>query len=337
MSLAFTVMFLSRSQRAPAGRWPTVPVVSVPVWHAVGVCGSIAVATVGQLATLSTHEFDRRSLVFYVAAVVGLAVIWLLVRRLDSRWPLYVWPLTVLAGLAGASTVAPSAAILCASMIVLGFLYVGLTQPRGSTLVLLGPAIATYMLLYHSLPRDQMLVKMTIATLVWLGSTELPAWLTVKLRFARSELARLAATDPLTGLANRRYWDERITALLADGPRPAVLLVDLDHFKRFNDEYGHLAGDDMLIAFAEVITKVTPRGDVCARWGGEEFAVLVHEATLAEQVAEHIRREVPLGQTCSIGLVTHRRGEDVATLMRRADEALYQAKVRGRDRIVVAA
>lgn len=329
-------MFRSRRSQTSPGRWPTVPVVSVPVWHAVGAGGSMAVATVGQVASVSTHEFDGSSLLYYGVAMVVLAGLWSAVRRFPSRWPLYLWPLTVLGGLAGASTVAPQAASLCASMIVLGFLYVGLTQPRGSTLILLAPAVATYAMIYSSLPREQMLVKMTISALVWTAATELPAWLTVKLRFARSELARLAATDPLTGLANRRYWDERIAALLEHGPRPAVLLVDLDHFKRFNDENGHLAGDEMLIAFAKVIQQITPRGDVCARWGGEEFAVILHQASKAEEVAEQIRQTVPFGQTCSIGLVTHHAGEDVATLMRRADEALYQAKIRGRDRIVAA-
>jgi len=314
-----------------------VPVVSVPVWHAVGLAGSIAAATVGQLATFSTGEFSRSSALFYVLIVAALVVLWLVARRRPSRWPLFLWPFTILAGLAGATTVAPVAAQLCASTIVLGFLYVGLTQPRGSTLILLAPAVATYSLLYSSLPHGQMLVKMAISALVWAASTELPAWLTVKLRFARAELARLAATDSLTGLANRRYWDEQLSRQLESGPPAAVLLVDLDHFKRFNDERGHLAGDEMLVAFAEVIQRVTPSGDLCARWGGEEFAILVHQTSQAEQVAERIRREVPHGQTCSIGVVRNRAGEELGAFMHRVDLALYEAKAHGRDRIVVAA
>jgi len=329
-------MIQSRAASTPPGRWSTIPVVSVPVWHAVGAGGSIAVATVGLLASFSTDEVNRSSLVFYAVAIVVLLTLWAVVRRLSSRWPLFLWPLTMLGGLVGASGVAPASASLCASTIVLGFLYVGLTQPRGSALIMLPPAIATYSFLYSALPLRQMLVKMAIAALVWVASTELPAWLTVKLRLARIELTRLAATDALTGIANRRYWDEQLAGLLQHGPKPVVLLVDLDHFKQFNDEHGHLAGDELLIAFARLIEQATPAGDVCARWGGEEFAVMLRHEAQAEQVAERIRRGVPLEQTCSIGLVAYQPGEDPTALMHRADEALYLAKTGGRDRIVAA-
>lgn len=329
-------MIRSRASSTSEGRWPTIPVVSVPVWHAVGLGGSVVVATVGILASFSTDEVNGSSLLFYVVAIAALVVLWAVLRRLRSRWPLYVWPLTMLGGLVGASGVAPASASLCASTIVLGFLYVGLTQPRGSTLVLLPPAIATYSFLYSALPIRQMLVKMAIAVLVWVASTELPAWLTVRLRVARAELSRLAATDPLTSIANRRCWDDRLGTMLVSGPRPAVLLVDLDHFKRYNDEHGHLAGDELLIAFARSIEQVTPTGDVCARWGGEEFAVMLRHSAQAEQVAERIRRDVPLGQTCSIGLVRQRPGESMTELTHRADEALYLAKSGGRDRVVAA-
>jgi len=317
-------------------RWPTIPVVSVAVWHAVGAGGSASVAVVGFLASFATDEVTRSAVLYNLCAVAVLAVLWMVLRRLPWRWPLFVWPLTMLGGLAGASTVAPAAASLCASTIVLGFLYVGLTQPRGCTFVLLAPAIATYTFLYSALPGGQMLVKMAMAALVWIAAAELPAWLTVKLRFARAELARLAATDPLTGLANRRYWDEHLSGLLERGPKAVVLLMDLDHFKRFNDEHGHLAGDELLIAFARMIEQVVPAGEICARWGGEEFAVVLRHGAYAEQVAENIRRNVPLGQTCSIGLVTHRSGEDATALIHRADQALYLAKAGGRDRVVAA-
>ena len=164
----------------------------------------------------------------------------------------------------------------------------------------------------------------------------MPAWLTVRLRLARSELTRLAATDPLTGLANRRRWDEELAASMARGEAPAVLLADLDHFKRFNDEHGHVTGDEMLVAFARAIEEVSPGGGVAARWGGEEFAVLLRDPASAPQVAEKLRGSVPLGQTSSIGLAHQRPGETLGELMRRADAALYRAKEGGRDRVVAA-
>jgi diguanylate cyclase (GGDEF)-like protein len=92
----------------------------------------------------------------------------------------------------------------------------------------------------------------------------------------------------------------------------------------------------MLVAFAQVIERATPSGDLAARWGGEEFAVVVRDVADAHEVAETIRRTVPLGQTCSIGLVECRPGEDLGSVMRRADAALYDAKTLGRDRVVAA-
>lgn len=319
-----------------AGRWPTIPVVSVAVWHAVGVLLSIAVATVGQLAAISTHEMNRDSLVFYACAVAVLTVLWVAVRRTESRWSLLLWPLTVAAGLSAASSVAPAAASLCTSTIVLGFLYAGLTQPRASSLILMPFALPAYLFVNRAIPADQLAVRACVIVVVWVAATEMPAWLTVRLRHARAELARLAATDPLTGLANRRHWDEQVSELMSRSEAPAVLLVDLDHFKRFNDEHGHLAGDEMLIAFAQVIEQSIAAGDLAARWGGEEFAVAVRDLARAHEVAEQIRRRVPLGQTCSIGLVRHHPGDSLTKLMTRADHALYQAKSTGRDRVVAA-
>lgn len=316
--------------------WATIPVVSVRMWHAFGAWLSLAVATVGLLAMLATHEVDRDALLYYLTTVVAIIAVWGVLRRTRPRLSLYAWPLGVLGGLAGASAVAPEAASLCAATIVLGFLYAGLTQRRGASLVLVAPAGVVYGVVYRALPTEQLLVKLAITACVWIAATEMPTWLTARLRHARAELARLAATDPLTLLANRRYWDQRLEAMIAGGEDSAVLLVDLDHFKRFNDEHGHLAGDRMLVDFAAIIAAATPSDGLAARWGGEEFAVVLRDAARARQVAEAIRRAVPLAQTCSIGLVAHRSGESLTELMRRADEALYRAKSSGRDRVVAA-
>lgn len=153
------------------------------------------------------------------------------------------------------------------------------------------------------------------------------------------ELAALVVTDPLTGAANRRGFTERVAALTARPGEPLVLAVlDLDHFKAYNDEHGHAAGDALLrecvLAWRELI-----RGrDHLARWGGEEFAVLLDrcEAREALVVVDRLRTATPPGVTCSAGLATWDGAETADDLFGRADRALYRAKAEGRDRTVVA-
>ncbi len=158
-----------------------------------------------------------------------------------------------------------------------------------------------------------------------------------------------ATTDPLTGLANRAAFLERarLEVLRAErtGRPLAVVLFDLDHFKSVNDRYGHPAGDKVLAAAARAIARTVRGIDLAARWGGEEFAVLLVEAdeSTAGGVVERIREavaaaeppRVPAKVTVSAGIAVHHglfeRGT-VEGLLRRADEALYEAKRGGRNR-----
>lgn len=305
------------------------------LWHRRGAVGLLLIATGCLLAAISTGEVDGTVPIYYVGSLAALIVLWAIAGRSPSRPMLFVWPYSLFVGMAGASYLAPVAATLCIGSIYLAFLFVGLTQRRGRSLVVLAPALVAYGLIYD-LPLQQLVVKMTINAVVWVTVAEIAAWLTWSISEARVEMERLAATDPLTGLANRRYWDEHLPDLLDNTPFGVVLLIDLDHFKAFNDTHGHLAGDDMLIAFAETIRRCVPAGDIAARWGGEEFALAVRDSVQARIVADEIRHNVPLGQTCSIGLAEHRPGESVMELVRRADEALYAAKDAGRDRVVAA-
>ncbi len=164
----------------------------------------------------------------------------------------------------------------------------------------------------------------------------------------------LALTDELTGLYNRRFLlahlDELLVRVKHDGISAAVLLFDIDHFKLVNDTYGHAAGDDVLRELAARATNTVRSVDLVARLGGEEFVVVMPETSpgIAAAVAERLRlavasrpfaaqasgSEIPL--TVSIGVTTTiSDGEDRDHLLKRADEALYQAKAQGRDRVVV--
>ena len=153
-------------------------------------------------------------------------------------------------------------------------------------------------------------------------------------------LGELAATDALTGLANRRTWNRELArALQGSSLRDVcVAMLDLDHFKAFNDQHGHLAGDRQLTACAVAWQAQLRPGDVLARLGGEEFAVLLAGCTLADATAviERLRGATPGRQTCSAGLVARRGDEPADELMARADSALYAAKHAGRDQLLAA-
>jgi diguanylate cyclase (GGDEF)-like protein len=156
------------------------------------------------------------------------------------------------------------------------------------------------------------------------------------------ELERLARTDELTGLPNRRDWQERLPAELARAARAeqslCVAMLDLDRFKDYNDNRGHQAGDQLLTAAATAWLGVLRPYDVLARYGGEEFSLLLPDVDLDDAVAliERLREATPEGVSCSAGVAAWDGEEDSAALVGRADAALYDAKRAGRNRVSVA-
>lgn len=158
-------------------------------------------------------------------------------------------------------------------------------------------------------------------------------------------------TDPLTGLPNRREFNERLEERMAAWNRRrevfSLLLVDVDHFKQLNDEYGHLAGDQVLAAVGRILRAATRRDDAVARYGGEEFAALLPNTSLeqAKLVAEKVREAVArakircnskeIAVTVSGGLAAIEAGDVFNTLIQKADIALYAAKAAGRNCICV--
>ena len=156
-----------------------------------------------------------------------------------------------------------------------------------------------------------------------------------------NRLRTLAVTDALTGVGNRRAWDGWLAvALGAEAPgRAIVALLDLDHFKAYNDHYGHQRGDDLLTRAAGAWRAVLRSSDRLARYGGEEFAVLFTECSLAdaEEIVERLRAATPDEETCSVGLAEWDGVESPDAVLARADSALYRAKAGGRDCVRVAA
>ena len=147
----------------------------------------------------------------------------------------------------------------------------------------------------------------------------------------------LSRTDELTNLPNRRAWDEEIRREFARSRRlgfeVSVAMIDLDHFKLFNDSYGHPAGDQLLCDAARRWRGVLRESDFLARIGGEEFAVLLPNcpATNASSAAERLRVATPDSETCCVGVALWNGHESPASVLSRADVALYAAKDAGRD------
>jgi len=164
------------------------------------------------------------------------------------------------------------------------------------------------------------------------------------------QLDLASRTDSLTGLYNRRHLEERIheeyLRFVREGGAFSLVVADVDHFKEVNDSHGHDAGDDLLEQISADIVRSVREYDTVARWGGEEFLLLLPGRTAAEAavVAERIRSVVArrayacgsakLSVTLTLGVSSPRRGEPLADLFKRADDALYQGKRSGRNRVV---
>jgi diguanylate cyclase (GGDEF)-like protein len=147
-------------------------------------------------------------------------------------------------------------------------------------------------------------------------------------------LADEAQTDPLTGLPNRRAWDAQVKRVHAEGGQLVIAMIDFDHFKRFNDTYGHPAGDRLLKETAAAWRDQLRTGDLLARLGGEEFGLLLRDCDpeIATEVTDRLRRSVSENWTCSAGIAVGRPEESAEDIIARADVALYEAKATGRDR-----
>jgi len=184
---------------------------------------------------------------------------------------------------------------------------------------------------------------------IMIGSVVVVGNLVQLVRDREHQLETMSRSDALTGLSNRRYLLERVDQELARvrrGRKLALLMIDLDGFKRINDLYGHLRGDELLLQMSDALRQTTRETDVVARHGGDEFAVLLpdtdieHANAVAERLVARLRDvgtqfETRTPVTASIGLAIAHADDTTAALLRRADENGYQAKRAGGDRLVV--
>jgi diguanylate cyclase (GGDEF)-like protein len=172
-------------------------------------------------------------------------------------------------------------------------------------------------------------------------------------RLELQELARdlrfKASTDPLTGLYNRLKFDEALAGAMTRAKRYgtplSLMLYDIDHFKLVNDSYGHQAGDGVLVRLSQIVSLDIRHSDLLARWGGEEFVILAPDSDgeMARLAAEKLRSTIERATfdeagsiTCSFGVAQYAEGDSAESLMARADRALYQAKMNGRNRVELA-
>ena len=198
---------------------------------------------------------------------------------------------------------------------------------------------------------DSMYVKIDQTELSARIARHLERWQRLlELRQSKEQLQKMALTDPLTKLGNRATFDLSIKQAAAytqrSGSPYSLLMIDLDHFKRFNDTYGHQTGDSVLRDVADAIHNSARKADICCRYGGEEFAVILPDtkANNAEVLAERIHKQVakvsrkqPAGRmpiTVSIGISCANRDNNFhpTQLIGEADQALYLAKENGRNR-----
>ena len=228
--------------------------------------------------------------------------------------------------------------------IILLLTHVAVLNARMVT-VMLTPVVS-----HHDFVRSPVFAAMAFGTVLY---TITFAFLLLSMTKERTELRykTAASIDPLTGLANRRaFMSDAEAAIASRSSRSeplAVLLADLDHFKEINDVFGHAIGDQVLNAFAATLRRCIGAGDLGGRLGGEEFAILLPGKSDAEaiDIGERIRRSFAqtageidgrmVAATVSIGVAASRIGaRDLAGLLGRADDALYQAKARGRNRVI---
>lgn len=295
-------------------------------WHAIGLTGYLCLLV---LYAAKGYAADARgdARLYWVlggaALVAGAAglVGWL--RGWQQRRDLlFAWPAASLVVMLLAGAVEPSLTRTAPGTITITFVYIGLTCPRWRSLAFVPLGGAAFLVgVAKDLPGA--LTTVVLAAIMWVVVAEVPAWLIAQLEGQSRLLRKIAQTDALTQLLDRSTLGPRLS-MHASGS--AVVLLDLDNFKHYNDSHGHEAGDELLVAFADALRWSIREQDVAFRIGGDEFLLLLIGAgrTEAEQVLDRLRhRWADAGQPVdfSAGIAAGERD-----LMRLADEHMYANK-----------
>jgi diguanylate cyclase (GGDEF)-like protein len=249
-----------------------------------------------------------------------------------------VFPLLVLAELAALSLVAPAAAQPYLPLIVLAFIYIGLSHRPGTTAWMLTPAAVAWLLgnaVHTSGLSAALAIRLPISAFVWLLVGELLARYVSQVRQDTGRLEGQVSTDALTGLYNRRVLAE---LLATSQPGDALVMLDVDHFRIINETRGHAGGDAVLRSLGTVLRACVRAQDRAVRYGGEEVLLMLPAVggtmgidALLSRVRDAWLLEDP-EVTFSAGGVVLARGEDADAALQRADALLYEAKQAGRNR-----
>jgi diguanylate cyclase (GGDEF)-like protein len=308
------------SRPAEAARWAAL------LFAAAGVLAFVSL--------LAPGEGDRHATLVVVLGVVDLVVAAAIARRAPDRWQ--TSGLVVVAGLGLLlaflfALVGGVPSFGYPTFFLLLFAWIGVALPRGWGLRLAVPAAAAYVvpLIVRDAPAE-LLVSAAIVVPMMVLIAEVMASVVGRLSMA-------ARSDELTGVGNRRRADELLREI---APGDAVIMIDLDHFKRVNDSGGHAAGDHVLAELGSTLRSTVRDRDLVARYGGEEFLVIApnagqRAAVVAERIVEAWRRAAGR-PTLSLGVAVHEPPESSEDTLQRADAAVYAAKRAGRDRICVA-
>lgn len=205
-------------------------------------------------------------------------------------------------------------------------------------IIILTTTIQTKFVLGHELHINQYFIPVFL--IIFFGAY------IAHLKLANYNLKEIAGTDPLTGLSNRRSFEKIISMCIDNynrhGIKFSVLIFDIDDFKIINDTYGHQKGDKVLVNIADILKNTSRITDYCARWGGEEFIILLPNTDISGALikAEKLREAIetshsnPTNITCSFGVSDfYEKDVTVDGTIQRADTALYQAKFKGKNRV----
>lgn len=330
MGLSLRSAFGRRGRSRPYSGHVSVrvdPQPSVGRWHAIGLTAfllmlaiyAVAGAHVGGVAA------DRRlywllggaALLAGVAALIGWLLGWQERRALLLGWPVASLVVTALGGAVDSDVTREFP-----GTITIAFAYLGLTRPPRHALAIVPLGVVAFVV-GGAKPLPGALPNVVLTAIMWVLIAEIPAWLIARLEEQSALLRKIAQTDALTQLLDRSTLGPRLSTHASGS---AVVLIDLDNFKRYNDRHGHKAGDELLVAFADALRWSVRKDDAVFRIGGDEFLLMLVGAdrAQAEQVLDRLRHrwaevDGPVGFSAGIAV-----GEQ--DLLRLADEHMYAEK-----------